>query len=444
MTNSNSQRQILILGAGKSCAHLIKYLSEHTLQYSYKLVILDINTSLVPKSIVEMPQVEVYQIESGDISQYENWIKDSYITISMLPAFMHMDIAKQCLRLGSHLITPSYISDEMKAIGTEVESKNLIFLNEMGFDPGIDHMTTLKIYHQLESEGAKLYSYKSYAGGLVAKHCDNNPWHYKFSWNPRNVILAGQGGEIKYKKNDAIERLDYYSLFKNAEKISISNGLEFDAYANRDSLKYESLYGWANISTLLRGTLRHDGFCKAWNTLIELGLTDNSIQLVDVKGKSYSEFYQRFTQKDSSEYLSQIADDSILKKLNSIGFEDNNSLIEKDGTAAEILQSILEKKWKLEPEDTDWIVMVHFLEYEKNGQKFQLESYLSLEGENALYTAMSKTVGMPIAFAAIMVLNGEIKSKGVLMPSSEEIYNPILNQLEKIGVKFQEKIYLMT
>lgn len=430
------KNQILILGAGKSSAHLIQYLANQTKSSDFKLLIMDIDISLIPDDIDRLPQVEVVKVNSSDIAIYRDYISSSYIVISMLPAFMHISIAKFCLELGAHLITPSYVSDEMKSLDYEVKSKDLIFLNEMGFDPGIDHMTTMKIYHELEEKGGKLISYKSYAGGLVAPKNDDNPWNYKFSWNPRNVILAGQGGEIIYKLNNKNVSISYEELFAKSEELTLTDGSKFDVYPNRDSLKYESIYNWDNIETIERGTMRKVGFCEGWNELIKLGLTDNQKDIASI-GITYKEFYQLFIDQNIEEYLKS-KNENIKQKFISIGFNDSISTITINGTAAEILQSILEPKWKLMPTDTDWVVMAHILEYSIGDKNYQLESRFSLEGESALYTAMSMTVGMPIAYAAMMILENKIITKGVVIPTIKEIYEPILSQLNKIGIRFVE------
>lgn len=431
-------KQITILGAGKSSSHLIRHLVSNRAALNIRIVILDIHTKHLA-IYSDLDYIEIHAIPSGSVEDYRPYVSQSYITVSMLPAFMHIDIAKLCLQYTSHLITPSYISEEMQSLSEDVVKKELIFLNELGFDPGIDHLTTMKIYNEIIDQGGILTSYRSYAGGLVAPRSDNNPWHYKFSWNPRNVILAGQGGDIKYKKNGVLQTLPYKDLFPQSENLVLSNGEEFDAYANRDSLKYEKLYGWEKIQTLLRGTLRKKGFCEAWAVLVTHGITDDTLKNRPFKGKTYHEFYASILQMDVIEFL-QNQTNSIREKLEYIGFLDTHSQIEIDGSAAEILQSILSEKWKLNEHDTDWVVMVHLFEYILNGKKYELESYFSLEGESKTYTAMSKTVGMPIAFAIEMILNKEVKARGVLMPTSKELYLPILKQLEGIGISFKESI----
>lgn len=432
-------KKILILGAGKSSSYLIKSLVEKAANWNFSLQIIDINTSLIPQEFRNLPHVTIYELPSGDISQYESFIQGSFITISMLPASLHLSIAKLCLSCNSHLITPSYISDEMWAMNEEVKQKNLIFLNEMGFDPGIDHMTTMEIYQKIQVQGGRLHTYKSYAGGLVAKKNDDNPWHYKFSWNPRNVILAGQGGDIKYFEKKEEVTISYAQLFHKAEKLILSNGSKFDAYANRDSAKYLSLYQWKDMDTILRGTLRYDGFCEAWSVLVNIGLTDDKMKLDNQIGLSYADFYAQFTHKNHTDFLSNLKNE-IKEKLIYIGLNDTTSTITQNGSPAEILQSILEKKWKLTPTDTDWIVMVHIFEYELNGKNYRLESFLSVEGQDNLYTAMAQTVGMPIVYAVDAILHGQWNSVGVHLPIDSALYLPILQKLEAIGIQFKENV----
>lgn len=431
-------KQILILGAGKSSSYLIQYLIERRNELDIHVVILDINTDSIQR-YENLTRVKIIKLQTGDINEYEKYIMESFLAISMLPAYMHIEVAKYCIEHQTHLLTPSYISEEMKALSSEVRAKNLIFLNELGFDPGIDHMTTMKICQTILEEGGVLKSYRSYAGGLVAPHCDTNPWRYKFSWNPRNVILAGQGGDIKFLRNNELVSLTYRELFSKSECLELSNGEKFDAYANRDSLKYENIYGWNNLETLLRGTMRMSGFCSAWAVLVGLGITDDSRKNLEYIGKSYAEFYASFIQMKNEDFLESVSAD-VREKLISIGFLDSDSKIKRNGSAAEIFESILVHKWKLEPQDTDRVVMVHFFEYEKAGQRYEIESYLSLEGEDNHYTAMAKTVGLPIALAAEMIIMNKYTTYGVSLPIHADLYLPILSKLADLGIVFKETI----
>lgn len=434
-------KKITLLGTGKSSQHLIQNLYRHVESWNIQLAIGDLDISGFKKKYTDKPNVSFFEFKKDNFEAIESQIKDSFLTISMLPATLHIQIAKMCLAHNSHLITPSYVSEEMKALDSEAKAKNLIFLNEMGFDPGIDHLTTMKVYHELLEKGAKLTSYKSYAGGLVAPKSDTNSWGYKFSWNPRNVILAGQGGTIKYLENNKNRYIPYYALFQNAENVSISNGLTFDGYANRDSLKYKDVYEWNDIETLYRGTLRRPHFCSAWNVLVMLGLTDDSFELNLPENCTYYDFYSLFyDNKTLKNQFAAIWNDDLEKKLDFIGFHDKKSILKKtQGSPASILQSILEEKWALGAEDTDFVVMVHYFEFLQNNKKYRIESYMTLEGEDAIYTAMSKTVGMPIFFAAEMMLQDKMAESGIVLPLKKEIYEPILKKLEGIGVVFHEK-----
>lgn len=442
-------KSVLVLGAGKSSHHLIQYLVAYAQKSTIELTVADIDISKLEIEYKDAQNVFFNPILANNYDSIERLIIDKTIVISMLPATMHIHVARLCLKHSCHLLTPSYISDEMKSLDAEARAKNLLFFNELGFDPGIDHMTTMKLYHEIESNGGHLYSYKSYAGGLVAQKSDNNPWNYKFSWNPRNVILAGQGGTIKYKESTVEKYIPYYTLFKKAETIALQDSTEFDAYANRDSLKYEEIYGWENVKTLLRGTLRRKGFCHAWSVLVELGLTDDSFILKNTKGLSYFDFYSHFysfgsiasAKEDLAQYLNVSKESELMNKLDAIGFFNQNEFIElEEGSPAVILQSILEKKWKLEDTDTDWVIMVHFLEYTKDNKSYKIESSLSLEGHDNIFTAMSRTVGMPIAYACELILEGKINEVGVHLPILPQLYLPILEKLEKEGIHFNETI----
>lgn len=439
-------KQILIIGAGKSSAHLIQYLSNESQRLDIGLCIIDRVIDQIPKSILN-DRVCISALGDHAENSFEQFIVKSDIVISMLPASMHYNIAELCLKHGKHLITPSYISDSIRGLDEAAKAKKLIFLNEMGFDPGIDHMTTMKIADEIKDQGGTIKSYRSYAGGLVASKSDTNPWNYKFSWNPRNVILAGQGGEILFRRNHASQIIHYEELFEKSEEIKLNDRLTFDGYANRDSLKYEGIYGWENLETILRGTLRRSGFCKAWDFLIQLGLTSDS-KLISLKENAsladyYSEFHKiKVDQNLRSTFINHYnleGNADLLTKLDFIGFFDTTTTLGKtEGSPALILQSILEEKWRLQTGDTDYVVMIHFIEYELNGRRYEIQSSFDLEGDDDRYTAMSKTVGMPIAYAAEMIILDQIKNYGVQIPTDRDLYMPILKHLEKDGVIFYE------
>jgi len=366
----------------------------------------------------------------------------------MLPANLHFEVAKDCILFKKHLVTASYISEEMRTLNKAAVKNKLVFMNEIGLDPGIDHMSAMKVIDKIKNKGGKMLLFESFCGGLVAPESDTNLWNYKFTWNPRNVVLAGQGGAAMFIQEGTYKYIPYHKLFRRTEFLNINEYGKFEAYANRDSLKYRSIYGLDNIPTMYRGTIRKIGFSRAWNIFVQLGMTDDSYIIENSENMSYRDFVNLFlaySPSDSVElklksYLKIDQDDLIWEKLVELDiFNPNKKVGLKIATPAKMLQKILEKSWTLEENDKDMIVMQHLFGYELTGKKHQIESSLVVLGENHTYTAMAKTVGLPVAIAAIKILKNEITTPGVQIPISKEVYEPILKELEKCGIKFIER-----
>ena len=366
----------------------------------------------------------------------------------MLPARFHIDVAKDCITFNKHMVTASYISSEMKDLDTEAKKKGLVFMNEIGLDPGIDHMSAMQVIDKIKDAGGKMLLFESFCGGIVAPESDNNLWNYKFTWNPRNVVLAGQGGAAMFIQEGTYKYIPYNKLFRRTEFLKVNDSGNFEAYANRDSLKYRSVYGLNDIPTMYRGTIRKVGFSRAWDIFVQLGMTDDSYTIEASENMSYRDFVNLFlgySPSDSVElklrsYLKIEQDDVMWAKLVEL---DLFNPIKKIGlinaTPAKMLQKILEDSWTLQNDDKDMIVMQHLFGYELNGKKHQIESSFIVLGENQTYTAMSKTVGLPVGIAALKILKGEIKTPGVQIPINKEVYEPILKELENYGIKFTEK-----
>lgn len=439
-------QRILIIGAGKSTSHLIQYLGERALEKKWLITIVDVNIDLA-RSKVMNENMHAHFLDISDIQHTEEAIQDNDIVVSMLPAHMHIPIAKLCLKHRKNLVTASYMSDEMKVLSKEAQLKNLIFLNEIGVDPGLDHLSAMQVLDEIRNEGGEILEFESFTGGLVAPGYDNNPWQYKFTWNPRNVVLAGQGGAVKFIQEGQFKFIPYHKVFRRTEIIEIEGYGKFEGYANRDSLKYRETYGLENIKTMFRGTLRRPGFCRAWNCFIELGATDDSYTL-DCENMSYRDFINTFLAyhpTDSVEIklrqsLKIDQDDvDLWEKLVWLGIFETKSIGLKMATPAQILQKLLEEKWKLEPKDKDMLVMWHRIVYRKGANKFKRELSMVCIGEDEIFTAMSKTVGLPLAIATKHILDGTFIQKGAVLPISSDIYNPILAELKHFGIEFNEK-----
>jgi saccharopine dehydrogenase-like NADP-dependent oxidoreductase len=441
-------RKILIIGAGRSASSLIQYLLSKSVSENLQLTIADLSLELAQKKAQNHPNATPIQLDIKNTEQRQTEIQKADIVISMLPAFMHIEIAKDCITLNKNLATASYISPEMQALDAQVKEKGLVFMNEIGLDPGIDHMSAMKVIDSIRSAGGKMILFESFCGGLVAPEYDNNLWNYKFTWAPRNVVLAGQGGVSKFIQEGKYKYIPYNKLFRRTEFMTVEGYGKFEGYANRDSLKYKSIYGLDDVLTLYRGTLRRVGFSKSWNMFVQLGMTDDSYIMENSETMSYRDFTNSFLAyhpTDSVElklrhYLRIDQDDVMWDKLVELDLFNPNKIIGlKEATPAQILEKILTDKWTLQPEEKDMIVMYHKFGYELNGEKKQIDSTMVCIGEDQTYTAMAKTVGLPLAMAALQILNGNIKTPGVQLPINKEVYVPILKELEEYGVVFTEK-----
>ena len=441
-------RNILVIGAGRSCSSLIKYLLDKSNSENLFITVADISIENAKDLIGDHSNAGALKFDVFNQEQRQKEIQKADIVISMLPARFHMEVAKDCVQFGKNMVTASYISKEMKALDAEVKKKGLIFMNEIGVDPGIDHMSAMDVIDRIRDNGAKILLFESFTGGLVAPESDNNLWNYKFTWNPRNVVVAGQGGAAMFIQEGTYKYIPYHKLFRRTEFLTLNGDGKFEAYANRDSLKYRSVYGLDDIPTMYRGTVRKVGFSRAWNTFVQLGMTDDTYTIEDSENMSYRDFtnlFLAYSPSDSVElklrsYLKIDQDDVMWDKLVELDiFNPDKKVGLKNATPAQILQKILADSWTLEEDDKDMIVMHHKFGYEINGEKRQIESSLVVKGENQTYTAIAKTVGLPVAIATLKILNGEIKTPGVQLPISKEVYVPILKELSAYGIKFSEK-----
>ncbi|ALJ01158.1 saccharopine dehydrogenase family protein [Rufibacter tibetensis] len=440
--------KILLLGAGRSATVLIDYLLSNATIHNWQLAIGDVSVEHLTQKLALYSQARAFVFDVQNEEQRRTEIGQAHVVISMLPALFHPLVAQTCLELGQHLVTASYVPSQIKEMHEEAKAKRLTFLMECGLDPGIDHMSAMRIIHQIQGQGGNITSFKSFTGGLMAPESENNPWHYKFTWNPRNVILAGQG-TAKYKQDGAYKYIPYPQLFRRTETFLVEGFGYFDGYANRDSLGYVEPYGLQNIQTMLRGTLRRPGYCQAWHVLVQLGLTDDSYSLEDSAHMTYWELVESCLPTAPKQGMSLKEQVAAYVGLNPEAEE--MQLIEWTGlfeevpigldkaTPAQALEKLLVPKWKLSPGDKDMIVMLHQFEYELNGAQKKLTSSLVVLGDDEVHTAMAKTVGLPVGIAVKHLLLGRLQTKGVVVPLQAELYQPILEELEQNGIRFVEK-----
>lgn len=498
-------KQVLVFGAGKSTSVLIEYLLNQSIEENWFVTVADANLELAQTKTGNHERGNAVSIDINNATERRNEISKADIVLSMLPPQLHILVAKDCIHFKKHLLTASYVDDEVKMLAPELEKQDILFLYEMGLDPGIDHMSAMKIINEIQSEGGIIKSFKSHCGGLVAPESDDNPWHYKISWNPRNVVMAGKAGAV-FLQDGVIKNQQYEELFENINLAEVPESGTFAYYPNRDSLSYIPLYGLDHVDTFIRTTLRHPDFMYGWKHLIDLKLTDETIAY-ETGNKSLASFFKEHFEKNGfNEWLKDIMTNRfaqtkellenllrlteaekmaaekgndmpgsvmlvdkeggldqieletvkhnaaatiannlheanlVLKQLFFIGIDDQETIIKKERCSpADVLQLALETKLALQPGDKDMIIMLHEIEFEKNGEIFLTTSSLEVKGLDHIHTAMAKTVGLPLGISVKMILNGTINLTGLHVPLSKEIYEPVLKELAVHGIKFREQ-----
>ena len=441
-----TEKSILVLGAGRSSSALITYLLDHADEGGWHVTVGDFNIRSAEDRINGSKSGTAIRFNIEEAELCEKVIALADIVISLLPAAFHPKVAMHCLAQEKHLFNASYVSDEMHSFNEEAKSKGLLFMNECGLDPGIDHMSAMEIIDRVKAQGGKILSFESFAGGLIAPETDpENPWRYKFTWNPRNVVMAGQG-IAKFIQENQYKFISYQQLFTRTTNVHIPKYGNFQGYANRDSLKYLNTYGLNGVKTMLRGTLRNEGFCSAWNILVQLGCTDDTYQMEGVNKMTHRGFINSFLPYDDVEMVegklmsrfSLKESSEEMEKLKWAGLLNNELIGLEKGTPAQILEQILNKRWKLDPEDKDMVVMWHRFTYELSQKTHEIQSYVITLGDDSVHTAMAKGVGLPLAIAARLFLEGKITQRGVCIPVSKELYAPILKELKSLGIHSDE------
>ena len=445
-------KKILVVGAGRSSIYLIDYLLRNAAAEQWQITIADISIDNAIQKIGGHPDGIPIALDCNNSNERKAAIENADIVVSMLPAFMHFEIAKDCVTFGKHLATASYVTKDLVSLHQDAKNKGLVFLNEIGLDPGIDHMSAMQIIDTIRSEGGKIVSFKSYCGGLIAPECNDNPWGYKFTWNPRNVILAGNNG-AQFLKDGKLINLAYEEVFSSIEKLDVNGLGEFDAYPNRNSLDYKEIYGLADVSTMIRGTLRSVGFCEAWKNIIQLGLTNDNFQIEILPEMTMKQMvacaFNNFKNKNESRslqaYINDTVNQTVYEKLDWLGIFSDDALskyVSRTGnfklSTAVLLQEILEKKWELKSLDKDMVVMHHSIDYLIGNELYKVNSSLIVKGEDQLHTAMAKTVGLPLGIGVKVMARGNFQQAGIVIPVNAEVYNPILKELAENQIVFNE------
>ncbi len=439
--------KITILGAGLSASSLIQYLLDQAPAHQWKVRLGDKDLATAQRKIGSSQHGEAFAFDVSNEQQVIEEVAKSTVVISMLPARFHPVVAKACIAHNKHMITASYVSPEVKALHKQAQEQGILLLNEIGVDPGIDHMSAMQVIDKIKADGGKLEAFYSSTGGLIAPEFDTNPWHYKFTWNPRNVVVAGQS-TARYLENGRVKYIPYHQLFRRYQSLNVLDLGGFEMYPNRDSLGYKETYDLPEIPTILRGTLRRPGYCDAWNVFVQLGANDDTYQVDQIADMTYRDFMESFlpatggttTEEKLADYLNLPPNGEVMQKLTWLGIFNESPIGLKEATPAQVLQKLLEEKWALGDEDKDMIVMQHQFDYlDKTGERKRKLSSLVVRGRDKVHTAMSITVGIPVAIATKLLLTNVIKATGVVIPTKPDIYEPVLEELKEYGIEFIEE-----
>lgn len=432
--------KILLFGAGKSATVLIDFLVHQCAQHQFSLEVVDAMPEVAHRKIQDSAQRK--QIDTSRFIGHSFDINDSNkrlasmetadLVLSLLPPHLHSVVAMDCIKLSKSLFTASYVDQEIRKQAPSIESNGSLFLYEMGLDPGIDHMSLLSLLEEIKREGGQPTKVLSHCGGLVAPESDDNPWHYKISWNPRNVVMAGMSG-ARYLDQGIITELSHQQIFSHLNTVHIPEAGELAYYPNRDSLSYLELYGLTGLQTFQRTTLRHPAFMRGWNQIVQMGMIDEKRVIDLMPGSTLATGLNRCAPIPTS------LDADLRSMLEWLGWTDETTLVPPHiTTPASILQYALEQKWVLNANDRDQIVMLHEIEYRIGSEIRHLRSWLVETGIDSSRTAMAKTVGLPLGIAAIQYLTGKWRVTGLQIPTLPVIYVPVLEELKQHGIRFTD------
>lgn len=435
-------KKVLVLGAGLVAGPLVRYLLN-----------VDEFTVTVASRTVEKAQALTGGASNGialslnvkDEFALEALIADHDLSISLLPYVYHPVVAGLCVKHRKQMVTTSYVKPEMQTLDAQAKEAGVILLNEIGVDPGIDHMSAMEVVHQIESKGGKLVSFTSNTGGLPAPEANDNPFGYKFSWAPRGVVMAGKN-PAKFLKDGEVVDVPGPELFSYHWPCDIKGFGELEVYPNRDSMPYVDIYGIATVTSMFRGTLRYPGWCETMKKVVELGVLDET-ERDDIAGLTYGQFLARMIDSDGADLKADVAaflgiavDSEPIAKLEWLGLLSDEAIPASDNTYLDVVASRMLSKMEYAEGERDMLVMQHEFVAEYGDQTEKVTSTMIDYGIPNGDSSMSRLVGLPAAIAARMILQGEICLTGVHVPMIPEIYKPVLAELATMGISFQETV----
>lgn len=437
-------KKVLVLGAGLVARPLVRYL----LDQGFQVTVASRTVSKAEKLIAGHRGGTATTLLAAETEKLEKLVGEHDLSISLLPAPLHPVVAKFCIKYKKHMVTTSYVSPIMRDLDGGAREAGVMLLNEIGVDPGIDHMSAMRIIHDVHRRDGEVVSFKSFCGGLPAPESNDNPWGYKFSWSPRAVLTAGKN-DARYQERGKIISVPGKELFTHVEEYDIEDVGRLEAYPNRDSLIYVDLYGLKGIGTMFRGTFRYPGWCRCLKKVVDLELLDEK-PVTYPAGTTFRKWMAEIIAAPSEEdmrlqvagYLDLDSEDNVLDRLEWLGLFSDELLpvTGKETTRLDTLAARMEPRMAYRPGERDMIVLVHrFIARFNDGTEENISSTLIDYGLPDGDSSMARTVSLPAAVGAKLILNGQIQEHGVHIPVRPEIYNPVLDELETMGIKCVER-----
>ncbi len=433
-------KTVLLLGAGFVARPLVRYLLD---QKDIKLLVASIPVQRARELVAGHPRGQVFELNVNDEPALTPLMQAADLVVSLLPYKFHVSIARLCLQHRKHLITASYLTREMQALDAEARQKDVLLLNETGLDPGIDHMSAMQIRDDVIRRGGRVVSFESCCGGLPAPEANDNPFGYKFSWSPRGVLLAGRNS-ASYRKDGRLVNVAGEKLFQHHWLKKVGRLGDLEVYPNRHSLVYEQWYDMPGTETFFRGTFRYPGWSETIDKIIELGFlceeenaslsdmtyTEMMATLIGKRGKAL--------RKDVADYLHLPADSPILDRLQWLGLFSDEKIAKVRPTPIDILTDLMLQKMSYRPGERDMVVLQHDFIVQFAQQREHIRSLLLDYGQPDGDSSMARTVSLPTAIAAKLIVHDKVNLRGVQIPVDAEIYEPVLHELETLGIRFEE------
>ncbi len=442
-------KRILVLGAGQSSPYLISHLIEQAEKHDWFVVVGDINLNLARKRVDNCPRAAAIRFDVNDAVMRTTHISKADVVVNFLaPQFQYL-IALECLHHRTHVISASYEDIRVKELDQDANRTGILILNEVGLDPGIDHMSAMSIIDKIHREGGVIESFTSYGSGLPSPEASVNPMKYCITWNPRNVAMAGEEGAL-YMENGQIKILPYQQVFQRTWPVKVEGVGTLEAYPNRNSLIYQELFGLERLHTMIRGTLRYPGWSEVWQQLVKLGLPNELLVIPNLKERSYQELTQMFLpinisgsslRNQVANYLGISPTGRIMETMEWLGLFSTKKIGINANTSAEVLIHLLKKKLPLPKGTRDMVILLHQVIAccsGKTGKREKIRSLLVEYGDPNGFTAIAKTVGLPAAIATKLLLIDRLQLTGCHIPTHPAIYVPVLKELEKSGIRFKE------